>query len=97
MHNIFQSELLTDAALVRNLLVENEIEAKLIEGQSPYPSTGHSEVWIVNEEDHDRALELVRSLYAERSKERPAWRCAECRESNPDSFETCWRCRKARP
>ena len=92
MRNVFQSEILADAAQVRNLLLENGIDAQLLEGQSPYPSIACSEVWIVRLEDRDRAIELVRSIYADPSLHSSSWSCDACDERNPASFGSCWKC-----
>lgn len=49
------------------------------------------EVWIEDERDENRALELIRAF------ERPAaegssWTCPRCLEENPHNFAVCWRC-----
>ena len=92
MRNVFQSEILADAAQVRNLLRDNGIDAQLLEGQSPYPTISCSEVWILRLEDRDRAIALVRSIYADRSKHSSSWSCDACDELNPASFPSCWKC-----
>ena len=95
MRNVFQSTTLTEAGLVSSLLVENGIEARLIEGVSPHP-IACSEVWITRDEDGDRAIQLVRTLYAKQSDEQESWSCSKCKESNPESFELCWGCTATR-
>lgn len=99
MRNVFQSPVLADAAIVRNMLVEHGIEAQLIEGQTAHGMgvTGASEVWVVRDADGDRAAELVRELErSQQTEQRHQWTCRECRESNPGAFEVCWSCSAAR-
>jgi len=97
MRTVFRSPTLTDAVLARDLLAESGIEVQLIEGQSPYPSAENSEVWVTNEKDEDRAIHLVRTLFAKQVDERESWYCTECKENNPSAFELCWSCGAAHP
>lgn len=90
MHTIYQSTLLADAMLVRDMLVQNGIDTQLIEGESPYPGIGCSEVWV-REEDRTRARALVDELVARPVRDSD-WSCRGCRESNPGEFEVCWSC-----
>ncbi len=57
-------------------------------------------VWILDDRDYDRALEIVKDL--SRSSEAPCqsgsdWRCAKCGEMNERIFSECWNCGKERP
>lgn len=97
MRNVFQSTLLADAAIVRDLLAEHGIEAQLVEGQSPYPGTAVSEVWVLRDEDRPRARELVARMKGSDSDTGREWRCRECRETNPGTFDVCWSCGAASP
>lgn len=48
------------------------------------------EVWIFNDSDLDRALEIVEnSLSCETGVD---WICKSCGEKNDPSFEICWNC-----
>ncbi|HEY8520056.1 MAG TPA: DUF2007 domain-containing protein [Gammaproteobacteria bacterium] len=90
MRKVFRSKAPTEATLVRNLLVEEGIDARLFGGETPYPGVLNIEVWVTDDADAPRALELIRRTFSD--EERPAWRCAACGESNPASFELCWSC-----
>lgn len=90
MHTIYQSTLLADAALVRDMLVQNGIDAQVVEGDSPYPGTVYTEVWV-RDEDRARARALVDELAARPVRDSD-WNCRGCRESNPGEFEVCWSC-----
>lgn len=50
---------------------------------------------VVNEEDLDRARELLRSIRT--SGDRPDWTCPKCKESVPGTFDSCWNCQTANP
>ena len=51
------------------------------------------EVWIVNDVDFDRAMEVV-TLSQQRTN-KPDWICKQCSEENDVSFEVCWNCSSA--
>ena len=83
-----------DATIVRNLLAEHGIPSSLIEMRG-YGGAPYTEVWVVNDEDGDRAVEVIRALHS--GVEGPSWSCARCGEDNPSAFETCWKCSTPRP
>ncbi len=50
-------------------------------------------LWVVNDEDHKRALQLiVDHLQEDDAKAETEIECASCGESNPGNFEVCWSC-----
>lgn len=53
------------------------------------------EVWVVNNEDYEKACELIANAIS------PAnaidWVCQYCKETNDASFEICWQCGKEAP
>ena len=94
MRNIFTGSTITEAAVVRNLLASNGIEAQLIEkGAAAYPQLP-TEVWISHDAQENRALELIRDLYL-KAPEQGSWICANCGEPSPMSFDLCWACGQA--
>jgi hypothetical protein len=96
MRNVLVAASITDAALVRNLLLENGIESQLVEKIRGDWGVPYTEVWVFNERDGDRAVELIRNLYSGSAQE-DSWSCAKCAETNDASFEVCWRCGAAGP
>jgi len=91
MRNIFTGSTITEAAVVRNLLASNGIEAQIIEkGAAAYPQLP-TEVWIAHDTQQHRALELIRDLYL-KAPEQGSWICANCGEASPNSFDLCWAC-----
>jgi hypothetical protein len=48
------------------------------------------EVWVLNDSDFDRAVDIVKS--SQSSDSAVDWICGNCSESNDPSFEICWKC-----
>ncbi|MGI9295047.1 MAG: DUF2007 domain-containing protein [Pseudomonadales bacterium] len=49
------------------------------------------EIWVSNDEDYERAQQLIESTLAEESKRSP-WTCASCGEHIEGQFAACWNC-----
>lgn len=83
---------------VKNLIEAEEIDAFLknefAQGAlgeiSPFDSW--PEVWIYDDSDFDRAVEIT-ELSLTRSKKMD-WICENCAEKNDPSFEICWKCQR---
>lgn len=82
----------------RNLLQAEGIPAVIrneflggIVGEMPYQEVW-PELWVRNDLDYDRAVQLIDSetLLAESPAE--SWRCPHCSEENEGQFAACWRC-----
>ncbi|MGL1956637.1 MAG: DUF2007 domain-containing protein [Colwellia sp.] len=52
------------------------------------------EIWVVNDLDYDRVIEIVESSQGNNSEE---WICENCSEANDSSFEICWQCQDEKP
>ncbi|UCH47145.1 MAG: DUF2007 domain-containing protein [Betaproteobacteria bacterium] len=96
MRRIYTAETLPDAHLVVGLLAQAGIAAKVFNenaqggvGEIPFTHTW-PEVWLENEDDAERAHEVIRTL--ERGGTNQQVECRKCGESNPDNFEICWNC-----
>lgn len=48
------------------------------------------ELWIVNDSDFERAVDIVES--SRKSNNKAQWTCTHCNEDNDASFEICWKC-----
>ena len=48
------------------------------------------QLWIVNDLDYDRALQLIEAVDAESPPE--PWQCRRCNEDNEGQFSVCWNC-----
>ena len=95
----------TDAHLLKGLLQGEKIEAE-VHGEHSYEIGGNNpnyntcpSVWVMNDSDYDRAMELV-SIYQRDEQSIPEesgiWRC-RCGEENENQFTECWSCGKTRP
>lgn len=47
------------------------------------------EVWVVNDSDFARAIDIVQSSQSNNAVD---WICKNCAEANDPSFEICWKC-----
>ncbi len=47
---------------------------------------------VENDSDYDRAIEILRSVYKPEHTDAPDWTCAECKETVPGTFDSCWSC-----
>ncbi len=82
----------------RNLLVSEGIPAFVrnehfgsIMGEIPFQDVW-PELWIENDLDFDRALQLIDDVkIADESPQRP-WTCKKCRTENEGQFAACWNC-----
>jgi hypothetical protein len=99
MRKIYSAATLADAHLVVGLLGQEGIGARVFNenaqgglGEIPF-THAWPEVWLDDESDNERALELIREI------ERPGTdvqvACAACNEMNPDNFQVCWNCGEA--
>lgn len=47
------------------------------------------ELWIVNDEDYERATDLINQSS---HKDTNDWLCTKCGENNSSAFDFCWNC-----
>lgn len=47
---------------------------------------------VVNDEDYERAIEILRHIYQPEPTDAIDWNCAGCGEEVPGTFEHCWQC-----
>jgi hypothetical protein len=47
---------------------------------------------LLNDADYDQASALLRPHQSEGAFSSEEWLCNACKESNPASFEVCWKC-----
>ena len=53
------------------------------------------ELWVVNDEDYDRAIDVLSSSFSR--DDDIAWICNNCQEQNDASFDFCWNCHHGAP
>jgi hypothetical protein len=97
MRRLYSAATLPDAHLVRGLLAQAGIEARVFNenaqgGMGEIPFTqAWPEVWVVDDADFERAGEIVRQ-FERPAASGPARACGQCSEENPANFQVCWHC-----
>lgn len=102
MRKVFSSNVLSETVLVRDALQHHGIEVSIQNENSGYSAVPEfrppAELWISPDSDYDRARQVVIDTLAtldSKAVGKP-WVCANCKEENPQSFELCWNCGRAR-
>jgi hypothetical protein len=82
----------------KNLLTSEGISAFLknehfgsIMGEVPFQEVW-PELWVENDLDYDRALQLIDSASIAEESPAASWRCSKCGEENEGQFAACWQC-----
>ena len=83
--NLLQSEGI--ASFIRNEHLGS------ILGEMPFHEVW-PELWVKNDLDYDRALQLIDAAIAEESPTSP-WTCQNCGSENEGQFAACWKCGQA--
>lgn len=95
MLKVYEAESLVDAQLVLDMLENADIPALLFQGNlsaglGELP-VSPPEIWIKRDLDHERASLVIERFDAAEPPPDDIL-CSECGETNPDSFEICWKC-----
>jgi hypothetical protein len=82
----------------KNLLESEGIPAFLknehlgsIVGDMPFQEVW-PQLWIVNDLDYDRALQLIDADRIVDESPKTPWRCRKCGTENEGQFAACWQC-----
>ena len=82
----------------RNVLTSEGIPAFIrnehlgsILGEMPFQEVW-PELWVRNDLDYDRALQLIDGASIIDESPPAGWRCRNCREENEGQFGACWSC-----
>ena len=82
----------------KNLLVSEGIPAFVrnehfgsIMGEIPFQDVW-PELWIENDLDYDRALQLIDANNLIKESPAAAWKCRICDAENEGQFSACWQC-----
>jgi Putative prokaryotic signal transducing protein len=54
------------------------------------------ELWILNDEDYDRAKEIVDAVQKAKIEPHDPWVCPGCGETIEGQFTSCWQCGRER-
>lgn len=97
MKKLNSSESLVTINHWKNLLESEGIACEIrnqhlgsIIGEMPFVEVW-PQLWIVNDLDEDRALQLISDDAADESPSEP-WHCRRCGEENEGQFGACWNC-----
>ena len=95
---MYIAESLADAHLVSNLVRSYGIKTHVFNqfangavGERPFTHTW-PEVWVENDRDEAKALEIIESRSAEVPSSMEEVTCPGCGSQNPANFEICWDC-----
>ena len=100
MKRVYQSSDYYSAQLIKSLLEDNGIEANvtgelLIGAIGEIPANSYPAVWVVADEDKDKAKRLIKE-YETQIQQTDAnaetWICPECSERIDPQFSQCWNC-----
>lgn len=96
MKKVYTNEISLLVSNMKNIIEAQEIEV-FIKNEYAQGAVGEvsafdtwPEVWVVNDTDFNRAMEIVNS--SQRSDNTVDWTCKNCAEENDSSFEVCWNC-----
>jgi hypothetical protein len=95
--NRIEAQLLSD--FLDRHLVDNTILGDYLTGAiGELPADVYPTVWVVHDDDLERARELLGRFLDDQHRE-PAgsWVCRGCGELVDGSFDICWRCGGERP
>ena len=65
-------------------------------GEIPFTQI-YPELWVVNDSDYDRAIELLKPIHELQTQEFKDWKCTECGAEVEGNFGECWNCGTLRP
>lgn len=52
----------------------------------------YPELWVLNDDDFEKAQTLSSRWQAQEGQQPEAWTCPECGEENEGQFALCWQC-----
>lgn len=101
MKSIYSSQDLLIIGHLRNVLVNEGIQCDvrtplLAAAKGDLPVTDcWSQLWIVDDEDRERALGVINAALARGAEPTLSWRCSTCGEEIEGQFAACWQCGSA--
>lgn len=103
MKKLTSSASLITISHYRNLLasegiasfIRNEHLGSII-GEMPFEEVW-PELWVKNDLDYDRALQLIDSATIGRESPTAPWQCHACGTENEGQFAACWNCGEELP
>lgn len=102
MKSIYSTQDLLIIGHLRNLLVNEGIQCDvktpfLAAAKGDIPVTDcWSQLWIMNEEDLEKALDVINTALAQGAEPNVVWSCSTCGEKVEGQFGACWQCGSVR-
>ncbi len=70
--------------------IRNEYLGAIV-GEIPFQEVW-PELWVKNDLDYDRALQLINGTAVDDESPSAPWRCGHCGTENEGQFAACWSC-----
>ena len=98
MQRVYQASDLPQAYLIKRLFEDAGIPCRILNenaqgglGEIPF-THAYPEVWLARETDTLLAQKLLREFEENQRSDIGSVTCPSCKETNPETFETCWQC-----
>jgi len=100
MKKVTSADSLVTISHYKNILESEGIPAFLrneylgaIVGEMPFQDAW-PQLWVQNDLDYDRAVQLINSQTISNESPSEPWRCGKCGTENEGQFAACWNCGK---
>jgi hypothetical protein len=106
MKKVYVAKNPVNANLLKGVLENMDIQAIVqgeflwgIRGEIPVTPETSPSVWVVDDNDYERAIEIINNFQAEEKNDDLIieWKCNKCGELNEGQFSECWQCGTLRP
>jgi hypothetical protein len=102
MKQLYVSQNLIDVESRKELLDQAQIPATIknhrsamLGGEVPFVEV-FPELWVLMDEDFERAKTLLEDWERAKPVEATGWTCSDCGELHSREFTTCWKCGQER-
>ena len=101
MRKVYSADNLAMSGYVKSTLEDNHIDC-IIKNQNLSGAMGElppiecwPEVWILDEDEYENAMQIINSVLSDKSNPRDDWICS-CGEKIEGQFSACWSCGRER-
>lgn len=98
MKRVYSSQTRSTADYVKKILEEQGIRCTVpgeylgvAIGEIP-PIESWPGVWILDNSDEERALQIISELEQDEAQNTGTWKCPQCGEQSDEQFGACWNC-----
>jgi len=102
MKKLYVSQSLIDVESRKELLDQENIpctiknqRSAMLGGEVPFVEV-FPELWVLQDEDFDKATTLLTDWEEAQPVETTSWTCSGCGEIHQKEFTTCWKCEQER-